>query len=44
MGLLIHTLDAPNSPIFPFACEVESILTKELDVELEHKVEHEKLV
>jgi hypothetical protein len=42
IGLLTHTLGAPSSPIFPFACEVESIIIEELDVEFEHKVEHEE--
>ncbi len=39
---MTHTLGAPSSPIFPFACEVESIIIEELDVEFEHKVEHEE--
>jgi hypothetical protein len=29
--------------ILPFACEIELILIEELDVEFEHKVEHEEI-
>jgi hypothetical protein len=42
IGLLTDTLGAPSSTVLPFACEVESILIEELDVEFEHKVEHEE--
>jgi len=36
-------LGAPSSVILPFACEIELILIEELDVEFEHKVEHEEI-